>query len=299
MASGPSSRQLVWLPGPEGGTWDFLQVLRPLILASAILKLEAEQAHTIPGPVEILIDHIRDVGERFGDALTRHLPGVTSATMHVFDAGTDPWERFVDALLEGTHVVVGKGLRQEGRPLADEDMPSITSLGGGARRAAALAALELYRNPDLWPPDRSAILLIEEPEVGLHPAAQRQIAQALRSLPAYGLQVVMVTHSPILIDAVAPSDLRLVAAEPSIHVAEGGKRWYYTQHAVRRPGALADVAEELGTRPSDVLLAKAFLIVEGKIDVAVISMWASIIGLDLAGARLQLIPSHGHSKRSS
>ena len=40
------------------------------------------------------------------------------------------------------------------------------------------------------------MLLVEEPEVGLHPAAQREVVRALRDWATHGLQLVLVTHSP-------------------------------------------------------------------------------------------------------
>jgi energy-coupling factor transporter ATP-binding protein EcfA2 len=85
----------------------------------------------------------------------------------------------------------------------------LDSLGPGARRSVAIAAIDLYRDSALWKADALAsqfdrgltILLVEEPETGLHPALRRVLAKSLRQWATYGLQLVVVTHSPVFVNA--------------------------------------------------------------------------------------------------
>lgn len=52
--------------------------------------------------------------------------------------------------------------------------------------------------------------LIEEPENGLHPQALLNVADVLRGLPHKGRQVVMTTHSPILLNYIDAAHVRIV-----------------------------------------------------------------------------------------
>lgn len=61
--------------------------------------------------------------------------------------------------------------------------------------------------------DRPAIILIEEPENGLHPHRLYEVVQVLRRLPEAGVQVLLTTHSPDLLDACRPEEV-LVLLRP-------------------------------------------------------------------------------------
>ena len=155
----------------------------------------------------------------------------------------------------------------------------------GAQRASAIAALELYRQSDIWPARRAVILAIEEPEIGLHPALQRHVARTIAALPSFGVQTVITTHSPTFIDAAGPRGIRLITSP-----ASGSNRI--------RESAVAEVAEALGVLPSDALLGELFLIPEGPSDAGAISVWASTLALDLERAGIRVVAAEGASKTS-
>lgn len=77
----------------------------------------------------------------------------------------------------------------------------VLSLSDGALRFIALATLFLQPS-ELRP----GVFLLDEPELGLHPAAINLFAAMVRSAGAEG-QVVLSTQSPILLDYFAPEDL--------------------------------------------------------------------------------------------
>ncbi len=58
-----------------------------------------------------------------------------------------------------------------------------------------LAEFAPNRNPNL-----SNLLLIDQPELYMHPHAIEQIRQALESLSKQGYQIIFTTHSPLMID---------------------------------------------------------------------------------------------------
>lgn len=61
-------------------------------------------------------------------------------------------------------------------------------------------------------PDREAVILLDEPEVSLHPWALAVLAQAIRTAgEAWKKQVLVATHSPVLISQFEPNEV--IAAE--------------------------------------------------------------------------------------
>ncbi len=80
---------------------------------------------------------------------------------------------------------------------------SAESVSDGAILSLAFLALTYQPNP----PD---ILLIEEPENGVHHARLREIIDTLKHLSSKkNVQVILTTHSPYLLDLVEPEDVRV------------------------------------------------------------------------------------------
>lgn len=75
------------------------------------------------------------------------------------------------------------------------------TLGSGAQRAIQMALIRLLadirrtRDQDL----SRRLLLIDEPEIFLHPQGVRGLREALRALSKSGYQVVFTTHSPLMV----------------------------------------------------------------------------------------------------
>lgn len=55
--------------------------------------------------------------------------------------------------------------------------------------------------------DAPAVLLVEEPENGVHPLRLHEIVALLRSLTERGVQIIMTTHSPDLLNACKPEEV--------------------------------------------------------------------------------------------
>jgi predicted ATPase len=62
-------------------------------------------------------------------------------------------------------------------------------------------------------PDLSGIYLVEEPENGIHPRAVETVYQSLSSV--YGAQVLLATHSPVILGMAKPSEILCFAREQS------------------------------------------------------------------------------------
>jgi hypothetical protein len=231
---------VIRIPGPEAAIPDLEVVLRPLI------RSVVARSASLPGPADA--DDPWDQPDDLGPLLGQLDDAASSA---------------VDAVSEGLDKAVTRlsgdgasaGVKRQGRHRSDilrkvidevtgtlevslESYP-IDRAGAGARRAALLAGLELYRDPDLWTPNEHVILMIEEPEVGLHPAAQRRVANELATLPTFGLQTIVGSHSPTFVGAFPTSSIRLVRTAPGDPKAR----------TVVLPEHLREVADELGVEP--------------------------------------------------
>jgi predicted ATP-dependent endonuclease of OLD family len=132
------------------------------------------------------------------------------------------------------------------------DGVDILSCGTGIQSMFILSLLETYA--EIAKRDDS-ILLIEEPEVYLHPTLQRKMFEALREIAGIN-QVIYTTHSPIMIsDLWVDDSIKLVTlenGETSINEIDVEK-----------------IINELGIRYEDTLNAKAIVFVEGKDDLKI------------------------------
>ena len=61
-------------------------------------------------------------------------------------------------------------------------------------------------------PDPAGIFLIEEPENGIHPRAVETVFQSLSSV--YGAQVLLATHSPVVLSLAKPEQVLCFARTP-------------------------------------------------------------------------------------
>lgn len=128
---------------------------------------------------------------------------------------------------------------------------------------------------------RGGILLIDEPELHLHPALQRSLFAQLEEV-ADRAQVWIVTHSPRLVTA-ASLPAVLHARAPTVADV----------NQVHRASAEEDrtaVLEELGIHPIEVLQSQFIVVVEGKTDEQRIS---ALLPLELSPAVVTVAGSAG------
>jgi predicted ATPase len=140
---------------------------------------------------------------------------------------------------------------------------NLEELGSGVEQLLMTLVLGLTH-------DSSSIVVLEEPETGLHPAAQRALFSLLTT---WGRDRVFVitTHSTVLIDSssTATSEALLVRK------GEDGRS---AVHRIERDWI--QIAHELGSRLSDILIANRLLVVEGVSDVGVLETWFPVLFRD-------------------
>lgn len=136
----------------------------------------------------------------------------------------------------------------------DGVVTSIEEKGDGMQRALMLSIIQAYadyrRDNDI---SRKFIFLIDEAELHLHPRAQRALKNALHDIAAKGEQVLINTHSSVLISDKDDTRLFQVSKQNCITTI-------MLMEDEDKPYVIYDL---LGGSPSDILLPKNFLIVEG------------------------------------
>ncbi|MCC2877499.1 ATP-binding protein [Lachnoclostridium pacaense] len=129
----------------------------------------------------------------------------------------------------------------------------ILNCGTGYQSMIILSILEAYVK--LAQKRTEYILIIEEPEVYLHPSLQRKMIDTLLMI-SLNNQVVFSSHSPITVGKMERHQIKLVKRESG-----EAKLFDIT---------VSEVIEELGIRADDILVNKGIVFVEGKDDKAVI-----------------------------
>lgn len=129
----------------------------------------------------------------------------------------------------------------------------ILNCGTGYQSMIILSILEAY--VELAQKKTEYILIIEEPEVYLHPALQRKMIDTLLMISENN-QVIFSSHSPITVGKMGKNQVRLVkrdCGEASISNI-----------------TISDVIKELGICADDILVNKGIIFVEGRDDKAVV-----------------------------
>ncbi|MBI5981953.1 ATP-dependent nuclease [Clostridium perfringens] len=125
----------------------------------------------------------------------------------------------------------------------------ILNCGTGYQSMVILSMLEAY--VDISNNKSQYILLIEEPEVYLHPNLQRKMIDTLISISDNN-QVIFTSHSPITLSKLSKQQIKLVKKENGVA---------FVEDVVPKV-----VIDELGIKADDVFANKCIIFVEGKDD---------------------------------
>ncbi|PRY71441.1 ATP-dependent nuclease [Halomonas ventosae] len=177
-----------------------------------------------------------------------------------------------------------------------ENIRDFTSLGHGAQRSIQMALIRYLAELRSGGEDNAQrrVLLVEEPELFLHPQAIEQVRLALESLSRSGYQVVYATHSPMMIDRSAIARTRIVRklvgksdtrVMPSVEEA--------LQKRLDEADSRLNTLFELGNA-SEWLFSDRVLLVEGKTERRILpALYQAVTGRSLAADRIALMTLGG------
>lgn len=132
---------------------------------------------------------------------------------------------------------------------------SIDKKGDGTKRRITMALLEYKKEQSLLEHDTSTIYLLDEPDTHLHVKAQMEFLDTVKGFSRNGNQVILTTHSPFIINAVNPKQLRLLENNDN----RSGVRY------LRQDVDVADrVLRSLGVENTYLFFSRHVVIVEGE-----------------------------------
>jgi predicted ATP-dependent endonuclease of OLD family len=161
----------------------------------------------------------------------------------------------------------------------DDGKRQIQAVGGGIQEMLQLA-YELSED--------CMCLLLEEPEVHLHPRLAQILYKELKQM-SDSKQIFISTHSAIFLDQAAASDIWLVTKD-----SKG------TQ-CKRLPNVdiFQKIATELGILPSHACSTNSLLFVEGPSDRIALSKWCTLKGTPLIRPAVHVLEMRGKEKHSA
>ncbi|HLV02952.1 MAG TPA: AAA family ATPase, partial [Acidobacteriota bacterium] len=183
------------------------------------------------------------------DALYRVMADITQRMNRVLPES--------DAIVPAVEFDWSKVVQTYFRSSLDENAPAIplSFRGDGFRRIAMMAYFEHLAEGNKAD-GKPVIFGFEEPETFLHPKLQEQLHQRLLDLVDAGYQVLVTTHSPVVVAASRRSSL--------IHIKRVNGRFEVAQSAID----LKEIVEDLGIKPQHDLIdavdtARVLVLVEG------------------------------------
>jgi len=147
-----------------------------------------------------------------------------------------------------------------------------------ANGAGVREALRLILDLELKQPK---LVLIEEPEVHLHPGLEYAMYSYLRDKSKMQ-QIFVTTHSTNFVDSVSFQNIYLVARDNSTKIS-----------VVDEKNGALKIPTSLGLRLSTVFMYDRLLFVEGPSDEAVLREFARLLSIDLAGANMNFVQMGG------
>ena len=145
--------------------------------------------------------------------------------------------------------------------------------GSGIKEALRLVLDVEFGHPD--------ILLVEEPEIHLHPALETSMMRYLKRTSC-NCQVFITTHSTNFLDTTEMNNVYLVSKPESTQVK-----------LLDFEGAETQIPQELGIRLSSLFMFDRLVFVEGKSDEYILREWASKLGINFSQANVGFIAMGG------
>ena len=162
-----------------------------------------------------------------------------------------------------------------GKSIAELDVDDflVEVNGSGIREALRLVLEVEFEQPE--------ILLVEEPEIHLHPALETSMMRYLQRT-SNDRQVFITTHSTNFIDTAEMKNVYLISKPHSTQV-----------QLLNFEEAEIEIPRELGIRPSSLFMFDRLVFIEGLSDAAIIREWASILGINLSRSNVGFITMEG------
>lgn len=155
----------------------------PLIPDGAPLTFRSPRGAGLAGICDALLNRADGSFEAFSHVVAAHFPTVKTLRLGTPDSSTKTLEA---VLQNGTRVPASQ-------------------MSEGFLHFVAIAVLPFI--------DAGSLLFLEEPENGLHPSRIAEVMKVLRTLSDKGTQIIMATHSPLVVNELSPDEVTVVTRD--------------------------------------------------------------------------------------
>ena len=162
---------------------------------------------------------------------------------------------------------------------------SVNKKGDGTKRRISLALLEYKAERDESYKD-SKLYILDEPDTHLHVKAQIELLSVLKDLSSKGCQIIITTHSPFLINAIKPKQIRLLF-QPDSNVTK-------LKFLKDEPETSDKILRQLGIENVYLYFAKKIVLVEGETEEAFLPrIYEKIYNVSLNSDLIKIINTRG------
>ncbi|MBH8558581.1 ATP-dependent nuclease [Hymenobacter negativus] len=186
-------------------------------------------------------------------------------------------------------------VQEEGQPLQFQ----ASKLGMGVQAAISIAILKAYASLKL---NNGCAIFIDEPELFLHPQAQRNFYKVLRELADSGTQIFITTHSPDFLNVGRFDEIFIVTKCPRegtcMHCANPQA---FVEDLLVRRGIVSTREEMLlqysnaydntgdTQKANEAFFAKKILLVEGSSEALILPYFFDLVDYDYLGKCLSIV----------
>lgn len=132
---------------------------------------------------------------------------------------------------------------------------AIENKGDGTKRRMTMALLEFKKDQSRVPNDNQTIYLLDEPDTHLHVRAQLDLVKTVEGFASSGNQVILTTHSPFIVNAVKPSQVRLLVRNNGVTAIRS---------LASDPNRSSKILRALGIENTHLFFSRKIVIVEGE-----------------------------------
>ncbi|WP_417546036.1 ATP-dependent nuclease [Marinobacter sp.] len=228
------------------------EIMGPLLEAHAELSAALNTIrHVLTSDGDNRSDHLQQFDSDATDALAHFFPGLA---LDLDLQAVDVKEFFKAGDLHVTDKITG-------------DRRRFDQMGTGTQRAIQMALIRYLADTRKGNDDSPSrrLLLIDEPELYLHPQGVRRLRQALSHLSGAGFQIVFSTHSPMMLSRDNAADTVIVGktAETGVKVRKPLRQ--AVEEALEGGKSQSRTLFELGNL-TEIYFADRVVICEGKTD---------------------------------
>lgn len=228
------------------------EIMGPLLGAHAELSNALETIrHVLTSGGDNRSTHLQQFDVDATEALSQFFPGLTlDLDLQVVDVK----EFFKAGDLHVTDKTTG-------------DRRRFDQMGTGAQRAIQMALIRYLAETRKGDGNRPArrLLLIDEPELYLHPQGVKRLRQALGHLAEHGFQVIFSTHSPLMLSRENAADTVIVGKAAQAGTITQKPLRHAVEEALSNAESQSRTLFELGNL-AEIYFASKVVICEGKTD---------------------------------